>query len=128
MRGIRCLRGTKAGYVFNDYLDIRKGVQRHLSKLKWYLHHDATVEEYEHWERNMELGFTRCRRYGGKFTGYDAYILAHRRVDEELYAYWWDAVDRGEFACTWEDYKTFLCNGFVLPYMEESEQPSGVVH
>ncbi|KAM0905294.1 hypothetical protein ACQ4PT_017474 [Festuca glaucescens] len=126
--GIRCSRGKKSSYVFNDYLDIRLGIQRHASKLHWYLHHLATVEEYEDWEKNMELGFNRCHIYKGKFSGYDAYVLAHRRVDEELDDYWCDAVERGEFACTWEDFKTFLRDGFVLPYMEASEQPFGVVH
>jgi hypothetical protein len=37
-------------------------------------------------------------------------------------------VGRNEFDCTWEDFKTFLCDGFVLPYMEEIEQPPKVVH
>jgi hypothetical protein len=114
--------------IFNDYLDIRKGVQRQASQLQCYLHHYATIEEYEHWERNMILGFNRCRRYNGKFSGYDAYVLAHQRVDEELDNCWCDVVDSREFAYTWEDFKTFLRDGFMLPYMEASEQPSGVVH
>ncbi|KAK1613834.1 hypothetical protein QYE76_019351 [Lolium multiflorum] len=126
--GIRCSRQKISSVILNDYLDIRKGVQRHTSELQWYLHHYASVEEYEHWEKNMELGFNRCRTYNKKFSGYDAYVLAHRRVDEELDNCWCDAVDRGDFACTWEDFKTFLRDGFVSPYMEESEQPSGVVH
>ncbi|KAK1681177.1 hypothetical protein QYE76_042025 [Lolium multiflorum] len=125
--GVRCLRGTKSGYVFNDYLDIRKGVPRPVSELKWYLRHDATIEQYEDWEKYMELGFQRCRRYKGRFTGYDTYVLAHRRVDEELDIYWCSAVDRGEYAYTWEDFKKFLRGGFGLP-LEDHEQSSRVVH
>jgi hypothetical protein len=37
-------------------------------------------------------------------------------------------VGRNEFDCTWEDFKTFLHDGFVLPYMEEIEQPPKFVH
>jgi hypothetical protein len=126
--GMRCSLRKIPNVVFNDYIDIRKGVERHASKLHWYLHHYAAVEEYEDWEKHMELGFNRCRRYNGKFSGYDARVLAHRRVDEELDHWWCDAVERGEFSCTWEDFKTFLRDGFVLPYMEISEQPPRVVH
>ena len=82
--GVRCSRGKKSSAVFNDYLDILNGVERQASELRWYLQSLATVEEYQNWERNMRLGFTRCRKYNGEFSGYDAYILAHQRVDEEL--------------------------------------------
>ncbi|KAK1678101.1 hypothetical protein QYE76_038949 [Lolium multiflorum] len=84
-------------------------------------------KEYEDWEKYMELGFQRCRRYKGKFTGYDACLLAHRRVDAELDIYWYDAVDRGEYAYTWTDFKKFLRGGFGLP-LKDHEQSSRVVH
>jgi hypothetical protein len=106
--GVRDSRGKKSCAVFNDYLDIMNGVERQASELSWYLHRLATVEKYQDWERNMRLGFNRCRKYNGKFSGYDAYVLPHRRVDEELDRWWCDAVERGEFACIWEDFKTFL--------------------
>ena len=41
---------------------------------------------------------------------------------------WCDAIERGEFACTWEDFKTFLRDGFILSYMEASEHPPKVVN
>ncbi|KAK1698068.1 hypothetical protein QYE76_014765 [Lolium multiflorum] len=126
--GIRCSRGKKSSAIFNDYLDIRLRIQRPASELHWYLHRLATVEEYQDWKRNMELGFNRCRIYNGKFSAYDAFVLAHRRVDAELDHWCCDAVERGDFACTWEEFKTFLRDDFVLPYMEISEKPPKVVH
>jgi hypothetical protein len=126
--GIRCSRDMKSSKVFNYYLDCLKGEQRSPSSLRWYLHRLATVQEYEDWERNMELGFARCRTYKKKFNSSYAFYLAIRRVDEALERDWQDAVERGEFAEIWEDYKIFLRSGFVLPYVEESVQPSKVVH
>jgi hypothetical protein len=49
-------------------------------------------------------------------------------VDTEVTRWWCKEVGRGEFDCTWEDFKTFFCDGFVLPYMEEIEQPPKVLH
>ena len=92
----------KSSAVFNDYLDIMNGVERPAYKLSWYLHSLATVEENQDWERNMRLGFNRCRKYNAKFGGYYAYLLAQRRVDDELNNWWCDAVERGEFAYTWD--------------------------
>ncbi|KAK1665411.1 hypothetical protein QYE76_053570 [Lolium multiflorum] len=125
---MKCTLPKKSSKVFNDYLDCLKGEQRPPSSLRWYLHRLATVQEYEDWERNMELGFARCRTYKRKFNSSYAFYLAIRRVDESLERCWQDAVDKGEFAETWEDYKTFLRSGFVVPYMKESAQPSRVVH
>jgi hypothetical protein len=45
--GMRCSRGKKSSAVFSDYIDIMNGVERHASKLSWYLHRLATVEEYQ---------------------------------------------------------------------------------
>jgi hypothetical protein len=118
--GKRCYLGKKSSDVFNDYLDMKKGVP--LSKPSWCLHILATIAEYHDWERHMERGFRRCRTYNDKFRSYDGYGLAYRRVDTEVTTWWCKAVGRNEFDCTWEDFKTFLCDGFVLPYMEEIEQ------
>jgi hypothetical protein len=49
-------------------------------------------------------------------------------VDTEVTRWWCKAVGRNEFDCTWEDFKKFLRDGFVLPYMEEIEQPPKFVH
>jgi hypothetical protein len=49
-------------------------------------------------------------------------------VDTEVTRWWCKAVGRNEFDCTWEDFKKFLRDGFVLPYMEEIEQPPQFVH
>jgi hypothetical protein len=124
--GERCYFGKKSSDVFNDYLDVKKGVQ--LSKPSWHLHKLATIEEYQDWERHMEWGFRRCRKYNGKFSGYDGYGLAYRRVDTKVTRWWCKAVGRGDFDCTSEDFKKILRDGFVLPYMEEIEQPPKVVH
>jgi hypothetical protein len=124
--GKRCYLGKKSSDVFNDYLDIKKGVP--LSKPSWCLHQLATIAEYHNWERHMELGFHRCRTYNDKFRSYDGYGLAYRRVDTKVTSWWCKVVGRNEFDCTWEDFKTFLCDGFVLPYMEEIEQPPKFVH
>jgi hypothetical protein len=88
----------------------------------------AIIAEYQDWERHMERGFRRCRKYNDKFSGYDGYGLAYRRVDIEVTRWWCKAVRRSEFDCTWEDFKKYLHDGFVLPYMEEIEQPPKVVH
>jgi hypothetical protein len=50
--GKRCYLGRKSSDVFNDYLDIKKGVP--LSKPSWCLHQFATIVEYHDWERHME--------------------------------------------------------------------------
>jgi hypothetical protein len=76
----------------------------------------------------MERGFRRCRTYNDKFSSYDGYGLAYRRVDTEVTRWLCKAVGRNEFDCTWEDFKKFLCDGFVLPYMEKIEQPPKFVH
>jgi hypothetical protein len=101
----QCSSGTKSGDVFNDYLDVKKGVQ--LSKPSWRLHKLATIVEYQDWERHMEQGFHQCRKYNGKFSGYDGYGLSYRRVDTEVTRWWCKAVGRNEFDCTWEDLKKF---------------------
>jgi hypothetical protein len=124
--GHRCSSGRKSGDVFNDYLDIKKGVL--LSKPSWRLHKLATIAEYQDWERHMEWGFRRCHKYNDKFSGYDGYGLAYRRVDTEVTRWWCTAVGRDEFDCTWEDFKKILRDGFVLPYMEEIEQPPKFVY
>jgi hypothetical protein len=49
-------------------------------------------------------------------------------VDIEVTRWWCKAVGRNEFDCTWEDFTKFLRDGFVLPYMEEIEQPPKVVN
>jgi hypothetical protein len=49
-------------------------------------------------------------------------------VDTEVTRWWCKAVGRNEFDCIWEDFKKFLRDGFVLPYMEEIEQPPKFVH
>ena len=126
--GLRCDLRKKSSAVFNDYLDLMNGVERHASELSWRLHRLATVEEYQDWETHMEQGFHRCRKYNGKFSGYYAYVLAHRRVDKELDSWWSEAVAREGFSHTWEDYKVSLRNGFVLPYMEDIQQPPKVEH
>jgi hypothetical protein len=115
--GKRCYLDKKSSDVFNDYLDIMKGVP--LSKPSWCLHQLATIAEYHDWERHMELGFRRCRTYNDKFRSYDGYGLAYRRVDTEVTRWWCKVVGRNEFDCTWEDFKKFLRDGFVLPYMEK---------
>jgi hypothetical protein len=48
-------------------------------------------------------------------------------VDTKVTRWWCKAVGRGEFDCTWEDFKKILRDGFVLSYME-IEQPPKVVH
>jgi hypothetical protein len=48
-------------------------------------------------------------------------------VETKVTRWWCKAVGRGEFDCTWEDFKKILRDGFVLPYME-IEQPPKVVH
>jgi hypothetical protein len=76
----------------------------------------------------MERGFRRCHKYNGKFSGYDGYGLAYRRVDTEVTRWWCKAVGRDEFDSTWDDFKNILHDGFVLPYMEEIAQTPKVVH
>jgi hypothetical protein len=49
-------------------------------------------------------------------------------VDTEVTRWWCKAVGRNEFDCTWEDFKKFHRDGFVLPYMEEIDQPPKFVH
>jgi hypothetical protein len=49
-------------------------------------------------------------------------------VDTEVTRWWCTTVGRDEFDCTWEDFKKILCDGFVLPYMEEIEQPPKFVY
>jgi hypothetical protein len=71
--GHRCSSGRKSGDVFNDYLDIKKGVQ--LSKPSWRLHKLAIIEEYQDWERHMERGFRRCRKYNDKFSAMMGMVL-----------------------------------------------------
>jgi hypothetical protein len=124
--GNRCYLGKKSSDVFNDYLDIKKGVP--LSKPSWHLHKLTTIAEYHDWERHMERGFCRCRKYNDKFSSYDGYGLAYRHVDTEVTRWWCKVVARNEFDCTWEDFKKFLRDGFVLPYMEEIEQPPKFLH
>jgi hypothetical protein len=123
--GERCYLRKNSSDIFNDYLDVKKGVQ--LSKPSWRLHKLATIAEYQDWERHMEWGFRRCRKYNGKFSGYDGYGLAYRRLDTDVTRWWCKAVGRDGFDCTWEDIKKILRDGFVLPYMEEIEQPPKVV-
>jgi hypothetical protein len=122
----RCYLGKKSSDVFNDYLGMKKRVP--LSKPSWHLHKLATIAEYHDWERHMEWGFHRCRTYNDKFSSYDGYGLAYRRVDTKVTRWWCKAVGRNEFDFTWEDFKKFLHDGFVLPYMEEIEQPPKFVH
>jgi hypothetical protein len=104
--GNRCYLGKKSSDLFNDYLDIKKGVL--LSKPSWRLYQLATIAEYQDWERHMEQGFHRYRIYSDKFSSYDGYGLAYRRVDTEITRWWCKAVGRNEFDCTWEDFKEFF--------------------
>ena len=103
MYGDRCHLGMKSSDIFNDFLNVKQGVVCRPSR--WCLNSLATIAEYVDWERNMERGFHRCRRYNDKFSSSDGYGLAYRRVDKELASYWYEAIQWGEFDDTWEDFK-----------------------
>ncbi|KAK1697900.1 hypothetical protein QYE76_014597 [Lolium multiflorum] len=54
--GKRCVSGKRSGDVFNDYIDILDGVSFAETRVKWKLHHDASVSDYELWESHIHQG------------------------------------------------------------------------
>ncbi|KAK1697899.1 hypothetical protein QYE76_014596 [Lolium multiflorum] len=57
--GKRCVSGKRSGDVFNDYIDILDGVSFAETRVKWKLHHDASVSDYELWESHIHQGLQR---------------------------------------------------------------------
>src|SRR4051794_17975669 len=111
--GHRCIGRTPSSAIFNDHLDIVRGMARDVSKLCLYLHRFATSEEYQSWESHMLQGFHRCRTYDDKFDDYSAYRLAYRRVDEEIASGWSAEVKRYGLTLGWEEFKNFLRECFM---------------
>ena len=135
--GKRCQSGKKSGDIFNDYLDLTKGVA-YATKITWRLSNFATSEEYQSWEFQMQQGFNRCRSYDSEFDDYYGFLLAHRRVDVEVGRWWSAVVESSRVSATWEDFKIFLRDCFmysrrVVPCkkstvtMEAIKQPPKVV-
>src|SRR3954463_1468318 len=118
--GQRCHHGHKSSDVFNDFLDIRRRVKCDASKLTWQLRSFATSEDYQSWESYILQGFRRCRRYDAQFDDYDGFVLAHRRVDEEITNCWSTMVGRNGFSAGWESFQLFLRDCFMPPSLLRS--------
>ena len=78
----------KSDDVYHDYTTVVIGLALDSANIKWRLESSATRTEYQSWEQDMDRGFERCRTLDSKFGGHAEYVLAHRRVDEEV-ATWW---------------------------------------
>ena len=104
----RCRTARKSGDIFNDYLDIMKGMVYDASKLTWRLDSCATSEEYHSWEIHMQLGFKRCYVYDSEFDEYSKLVLAHQRMDADVASWWSEEMEKGITYATWEDLKKFL--------------------
>ena len=124
--GERCRTGRKSGDIFNDYLDITKGMAYDASKFTWRLNSCATFEEYQSWEIYMQLGFNRCYTYDSEFDEYSKLVLAHQRMDAVVANWWSEEIEKGITYATWEDFKKFLRACFmhssnVVPSAETKE-------
>jgi hypothetical protein len=112
--GKQCVSGKRSRDVFNDFLDILADVSFIEDKVKWKLHHYASVSDYELWESHIHQGLQRCGIYEF-LDGSTRLALVVRRVDEEIHN-WWNKEMRvkGIMAATWFDFREFLRACFVF--------------
>jgi hypothetical protein len=114
----------KSGDVYFDYTTLMVGFTLDSTKIELRLDSSATWTDYQSWEKDMDHGFDRCRTLDRMFDGRVEYVLAHRRVDEQV-ATWWheERSMKGMTGGTssWEEFKQFLCARFLERSMESNK-------
>ena len=104
---------TRSDDVYLDYTTIVISLAIDSANIKWRLESSATYTEFQSWESDMDLGFTRCRTLDSKFGGHTEYVLAYRRVDEILASLWREERSVKGITSSWENFKQFLHTRFL---------------
>jgi hypothetical protein len=112
--GHRCRSDKKSSNIFNDYLDLLDDVACAEDELNWQLNHNATVGEFESWERHMLQGLYRCATYDHNMDDFTPLVLADRRMDIKLHNWWQKTLwVKSITSATWANFRKFLRKCFI---------------